>query len=313
MSPEQLSGDRLDGRSDIYALALVAFHMLSGHLPFPSETSQESMIMRLTERPKSLSEMRPQVAWPAAVQAVMDRALERNAKARYATASDFGRALYGAVLDMPASAEGTAGTLVMDGVTATVPPTRMAPAGPTDAARARRNRGPMLIGGGVAAVLVLGGAMYVSRRDDGSLRAAPDSARAPAAPITTPLATSLALPVGEVAGRTETASVPGTRKPARVVAASGNAARVSFMAELRAIDRRAEDERTAQRALDETDAIRDRVTLNDERVYLAIVRAQAFGTLGQDVRSCSELKQVAPRAKSTSYDSKLSAMLANCP
>ncbi|MDB4882883.1 MAG: hypothetical protein JWL95_1649, partial [Gemmatimonadetes bacterium] len=34
--------------------------MLTGHLPFPSETVQESMIMRLTDRPKRLGEMRPE-------------------------------------------------------------------------------------------------------------------------------------------------------------------------------------------------------------------------------------------------------------
>ena len=52
MSPEQLAGDSLDGRSDIYSLALVGFNMLTGKLPFPSETVQESMIMRLTDRPR---------------------------------------------------------------------------------------------------------------------------------------------------------------------------------------------------------------------------------------------------------------------
>ena len=49
MSPEQLAGDVVDGRSDIYSLALVAFNMFTGTLPFPSKTSQEAMIMRLTD------------------------------------------------------------------------------------------------------------------------------------------------------------------------------------------------------------------------------------------------------------------------
>ena len=65
MSPEQLAGDTLDGRSDIYSLGLVTFNMLTGSLPFPSESPQESMIMRLTDKPKTLAEMRPDVAWPA--------------------------------------------------------------------------------------------------------------------------------------------------------------------------------------------------------------------------------------------------------
>src|SRR5678816_1865930 len=83
MSPEQLSGDKLDGRSDIYSLGLVAFNMLTGKLPFPSDSAQESMIMRLTDQPKPLHEMRPEIAWPADVQAVMDKALERDASIRY--------------------------------------------------------------------------------------------------------------------------------------------------------------------------------------------------------------------------------------
>ena len=97
MSPEQLAGDKLDGRSDIYALALVAFNMLTGKLPFPAETVQESMIMRLTDRPRKLSEMRPDLAWSPELQTVLDRALERDAARRYATASEFGRDIYRAV------------------------------------------------------------------------------------------------------------------------------------------------------------------------------------------------------------------------
>ncbi|MDQ6886053.1 MAG: protein kinase [Gemmatimonadota bacterium] len=93
MSPEQLSGDELDGRSDIYTLGLVTFAMLTGRLPFPSETVQESLIMRLTERPRTLAEVNADVRWPADVQRTMDRALQRKAMDRYAKASDFARDL----------------------------------------------------------------------------------------------------------------------------------------------------------------------------------------------------------------------------
>src|SRR5205085_6133855 len=71
MSPEQLAGEEVDGRSDLYSLALVAFNMLAGDLPFPAETTQTAMIMRLTEKPRSLAQMYPHVAWPDEVQAVM--------------------------------------------------------------------------------------------------------------------------------------------------------------------------------------------------------------------------------------------------
>src|SRR5262249_10891242 len=121
MSPEQLSGDKLDGRSDIYSLGLVAFNMLTGTLPFPSDSQQESMIMRLTDRPKTLSDMKPDRSWPADVQAVMDRALERDVNARYQNATDFGMALYNAIQRMQETLAAEAGTALMGAV----PPTRV--------------------------------------------------------------------------------------------------------------------------------------------------------------------------------------------
>ena len=123
MSPEQLAGDPLDGRSDVYALGLVAFNMLTGTLPFPSETAQEAMIMRLTDRPRTLAEMRADVAWPAAVQAAMDRALARDVRERYATAPEFARDLAAAVARMPGVAADEP-TVVIDA--RLVPRTRVA-------------------------------------------------------------------------------------------------------------------------------------------------------------------------------------------
>ncbi|HYD52424.1 MAG TPA: serine/threonine-protein kinase, partial [Gemmatimonadaceae bacterium] len=96
MSPEQLTGTPLDGRSDQYSLAIVAFNTLTGRLPFPANSAQESMIMRLTDPPKRLDEMRPDLAFPPGLQAVLSRGLDRDASARYPStvefAADFERA-----------------------------------------------------------------------------------------------------------------------------------------------------------------------------------------------------------------------------
>ncbi|HEX2716774.1 MAG TPA: serine/threonine-protein kinase [Gemmatimonadaceae bacterium] len=167
MSPEQLAGDPLDGRSDIYSLALVAFTSLTGRLPFPSETSQESMIMRLTDRPRSLAEMKPGIAWPARLQAVMDRALAREASGRYADAAEMGRAFMAAIEDMPDAALAEASTSIM---AAPLPATRVAPA-PTlvtgaTATRPRRPRWP-LVAGGAAVVLGAVVALGILARDEG--------------------------------------------------------------------------------------------------------------------------------------------------
>jgi len=78
--------------------------MLTGTLPFPSTTLQESMIMRLTDRPRTLAEMRPDGSWPAPVQAVLDRALQRKADDRYQRATDFSSDLTRAVAAIPKGA-----------------------------------------------------------------------------------------------------------------------------------------------------------------------------------------------------------------
>lgn len=100
MSPEQLSGDTLDGRSDIYSLGLVLFRMLTGVLPFQAESSQEVMIKRLTDDPMRLSEALPDTDFPPALQAALDRALERMPSDRYTSASQFGRDVVASVQHM---------------------------------------------------------------------------------------------------------------------------------------------------------------------------------------------------------------------
>ena len=169
MSPEQLAGDKLDGRSDIYSLALVAFNCLTGTLPFPSNSAQEAMIMRLTDHPKTLAEMRPDVEWPAELQAVMDKALARDADERYQKAPAFGIDMVKSVQNMPATVAAAAGTLVI-GAAGNVPATRVASPGsggatkkldavsaaPSAVRTPTKSKTPMLIG--AVAVLALGGA-----------------------------------------------------------------------------------------------------------------------------------------------------------
>jgi len=97
MSPEQLSGDRVDGRSDLYSLALVYFRMLTGHLPFQADTVQETMIKRLTDEPAKLSTTRPDLSFPAGLQSVLDTALVRTPGERYQSVAKFAEDVTGAV------------------------------------------------------------------------------------------------------------------------------------------------------------------------------------------------------------------------
>jgi len=152
MSPEQLSGDPIDSRSDIYSLGIVAFTMLTGKLPFPGDSSQESMIMRLTDPPKRLGEMLPDVDWPADLQAAVDKALARDASDRYQRATEFGRDLSIAAERMGSGVRTrtpSRGPARDD----TVPETRVA------AAQPRKRRVPLLIGGGIVALVVVSAAL----------------------------------------------------------------------------------------------------------------------------------------------------------
>jgi eukaryotic-like serine/threonine-protein kinase len=100
MSPEQLSGDVLDARSDQYSLALVSFIALTGHEAFTNSSSKESLIARLTSRPRRLDEVRDDLEWPASIQDVFDKALAPDPGDRFPSVSEFGVALANAVEEM---------------------------------------------------------------------------------------------------------------------------------------------------------------------------------------------------------------------
>jgi Tol biopolymer transport system component/tRNA A-37 threonylcarbamoyl transferase component Bud32 len=91
MSPEQLAGKGVDGRSDLYALGLVTYEMLAGQPPFEGKTAQAVLARHVTDPPPPLSTVRPQL--PGGFDAVMQRALAKVPADRYASMVDFGAAL----------------------------------------------------------------------------------------------------------------------------------------------------------------------------------------------------------------------------
>jgi len=97
MSPEQLGGRSLDGRSDLYSIAVMAFVMLTGKLPFVGESAEQTMMARLTGQLRGLADVRPDLRFPPALQMVLDRGLAQSPDDRYQSAEEFGRAFDDAV------------------------------------------------------------------------------------------------------------------------------------------------------------------------------------------------------------------------
>ncbi|MEP6765016.1 MAG: serine/threonine-protein kinase, partial [Gemmatimonadaceae bacterium] len=103
MSPEQIAGEPLDARSDLYSLALVAFIALTGTGAFPDSGSMESLILRLTSRPRTLLEARQGVSWPPKLQTVFDRALAPQREERQNTTVEFATQLSDSIIQMSPS------------------------------------------------------------------------------------------------------------------------------------------------------------------------------------------------------------------
>src|SRR5439155_12998341 len=90
MSPEQIRGKTLDGRSDVYALGILAFELFTGQLPFTGKSAQETMIARLRGSPLRLREVRESL--PAKLEAVIAKALAADPAERYSSMNELAHA-----------------------------------------------------------------------------------------------------------------------------------------------------------------------------------------------------------------------------
>ncbi|MEN9579385.1 MAG: hypothetical protein RJA70_2394, partial [Pseudomonadota bacterium] len=93
MAPEQGRGDPIDGRSDLYAVGVVLFWLLTGRLPFESSSPTQVVLMHISMPVPNARELAPQREIPDALLAVLNKALAKNAKDRFQDAHEFVDAL----------------------------------------------------------------------------------------------------------------------------------------------------------------------------------------------------------------------------
>ncbi len=117
MAPEQVRGEALDGRADIYSLGIVLYEMAAGRPPFEGDSAMTVMLKHVNE---AVPDIRSKAEVPPALKEVLDRVLSKQPGLRYQTAGDFAAALRN-IAQRPYSADKT------DTVVPVVPP----PAGAT--------------------------------------------------------------------------------------------------------------------------------------------------------------------------------------
>jgi serine/threonine protein kinase len=140
MAPEQIQGQKVDGRTDIYALGIVLYEMLVGWAPFSSTTPVAALYKQVNEPPPPLRQANINI--PAWLEAVVAKALAKSPVERYQQASEFAEAL------RQRRAPGRTPVPIR-----TATPTKISRAEPE--AKGRRKVVPVLIAGIVVLLLVL--------------------------------------------------------------------------------------------------------------------------------------------------------------
>jgi serine/threonine protein kinase len=116
LSPEQVAGEPVGATTDLYALAVVLYELLTGSPPFSGETPAQIMMMHVQDIPQPVPERNPSVTIPVALDKFIRAALEKDPRKRHQTASEFRQALMGAVADVGAGvAVSTTGPNSLDG------------------------------------------------------------------------------------------------------------------------------------------------------------------------------------------------------
>ncbi len=351
MSPEQVLGEPLDARSDVYALGLLAYQMLTGVLPFSATTPERSLTARLIEDPRPLKIAAPETDWPADLQAAFDHVLAREPNDRTPSAMAFADALVGATeawtgasvirgrtpmstsaITMAANAINPSSLMPPFGAKATISTPTIRPTG-------RKKSAVLLgiVGTGVLAALVVfmlqkgSGSATSSTLVDSAQRAvaalnvtAPNGAKssntarsneAPTSRVLTPSA--IARPVGEVAQPSGSA---GTATPTTPAGLNSGVISLDALEAKRKLDEiRTKlidnaDEASAAKRVPELLDLMKRLASPSDSTLAWIALANAYAMSGQPDEACGPVKNAARTASAGQQTivRSMNALLPNC-
>ncbi len=108
MSPEQVLGEPLDGRSDLYSLGVVGFRALTGALPFNADTATAVLVSHVTKAPPKVLDVAPSV--PPVLATIIDRCLMKDRDARFESGAAMAKAIDDAAVEIALHTEQIAQT-----------------------------------------------------------------------------------------------------------------------------------------------------------------------------------------------------------